>query len=72
MMASRDAKQEWASHEPPELCSIIKDKLMVLPEPQAGPLQEEVRLRWDPGWWHRGSFCPLSSEVPSPWHRLQA
>lgn len=55
----------------PELCSIIKDKPRAFPEPQVGHLQKEVaevgsRLVAP------GSLCPLSSEVPSPWHRLRA
>lgn len=55
----------------PGLCSIIRDKPIAFPEPQVGHLQEEVaevgsRLVVP------GSLCPLSFEVPSPWHRLQA
>lgn len=68
MMASGDARQDWARgarHRPPEPRLRLEDKRTAFPGRWAGHLQKEVLLSWG-----RGSLCPLSSEAPSLWQRL--
>lgn len=39
---------------------------------RSGHLQEEVVLRWDPGWGGQRPLCSLPTEAPSPWQRVRA